>query len=510
LRHFTSSDLSTSAHNKPLSLYQQISSLDDVKYYKMKIRLTDFCKTLIIDCQHPGDLEYVNYITTSLPENWPVSVNSCLSFATGLTNTCFSIKNFNVNGIFTSLTAVPDVNLWTYYGACYLGQDPNPVTMTVYDTISVINAPPYDVYPPLIFVSPNGTAPLQSSDDFVTVAYGTSSTFCLGDDYDLRLGGTLSADARRRLFNFIAEMVGWRMWSNLVDGWILGSTFNKGFGRVAYALKNDTNNAYLLSSESTGGYPTWETEGIRFYDEPDNVGSILQNFSVTTTSGTITANWGDGQQDALASDQLAQHVYVCPQVTVGTGFWSGIDPCANPSAPTNLKGTRLEVPNWSARIEPPMSIVAIVKPYGSVVQGSCIFGQTSYGAGDYHFGFNGDNSPVNYNFNIYNGMDTAILGESFANAALSSYYALFQITDKQSSVVRRYLNNYTGTPNALVATQALTGIGFGYDLAGLNRPYDGEIAAAFVFNKEIDKEKFFEIYTNTIGQSLSLGFPSYP
>jgi len=447
-KYYTSNDLTASSYSKPLSLYQCITSIDDVKYYKMRIRLTDFCKTLIIDCQHPGDLEYTNYVNTSLPENWPVSVNSCLSFATGLKNTCFSVKNFNVNGIFTSLTAVPDVNLWTYYSACYLGQDPYPASLTVYDTISVVNAPPYNSYPPLINVTPTGTAPLQSSDDYVVVNYGVSSTYCLGDDYDLRLGGTLSDDAKRRLFNFIAEMVGWRMWGNLVDGWVLGSTFNKGTGRTAYALKDDTNNAYLLSSTTTSAFPMWTTNGIRFFDDP-----------------------------GVAS---------------------------------NAFGTRMSVPNWFTTVQSPMSILVITKLNKTTTNGSCVFGQTSYGGpAGYHFGFNSD--PGAGNFNVYSGVGSTINGSSYPGITLSGYYALYQIADKQNSVVRKRINNYTAPTNILLTNQALTGIAFGYDIRGnLNRPYDGEIAAAFVFKDVIDIDRFFRIYTNTIGQSLSLGFPSYP
>jgi hypothetical protein len=174
-KYFTSNNLSSSAYSKPLSLYQQVQTYEEAKYYKMRIRLTDFCKTLIVDCQHPEDSSYTNYINTSLPEDWPVSVCCCLSFATGLIDTCFAIKNFNVNGIFTSLSGVPPTTLWTYFGANYLGQVPNPATLSLYDTITIENAPPYNYIPPLILITPDGTAPLQSGDIYVTINYGTSS-----------------------------------------------------------------------------------------------------------------------------------------------------------------------------------------------------------------------------------------------------------------------------------------------------------------------------------------------
>jgi hypothetical protein len=65
--------------------------------------------------------------------------------------------------------------LWTYFGANYLGQVPNPATLSLYDTITIENAPPYNYIPPLILITPDGTAPLQSGDIYVTINYGTSS-----------------------------------------------------------------------------------------------------------------------------------------------------------------------------------------------------------------------------------------------------------------------------------------------------------------------------------------------
>ncbi len=173
---FTSENLSSSSFNVPLSLYQSVSSIDDIKYYTIRIRLTDFCKRIYIDCKHPDTNTYINYIERVLPENWPASVNCCLSFATGLIDTCFSVKNFNVNGIFTELTEEPVVFNYIYCGAFYLGQIPNPMTLTINDTITIQNAPPWDNYPPLILINQGGLAPLVNEDGYISIINtGTSA-----------------------------------------------------------------------------------------------------------------------------------------------------------------------------------------------------------------------------------------------------------------------------------------------------------------------------------------------
>jgi hypothetical protein len=49
----------------------------------------------------------------------------------------------------------------------------------------------------------------------------------------------------------------------------------------------------------------------------------LFNFSVTTTSGTILVNWGDGTSDTINSNVPVNHGFVKdPQGN--EGFWSGI------------------------------------------------------------------------------------------------------------------------------------------------------------------------------------------
>lgn len=157
--------------DKPFSFYQQITGADQPEFHQIRIRLTDFGQTIIVDRKASCDEEFVNYVNTSIEQIWAPSVNCCLSFASGLTSTYFALKNFNVNGIFTPVTAAPITNTWTYSGVYYLGQDPNPAVLTVRDTITIQNAPPWNNYPPLILITAEGSAPFQNTDGYINITY---------------------------------------------------------------------------------------------------------------------------------------------------------------------------------------------------------------------------------------------------------------------------------------------------------------------------------------------------
>ena len=53
----------------------------------------------------------------------------------------------------------------------------------------------------------------------------------------------------------------------------------------------------------------------------------LSNFSVTTTSGTILVNWGDGLSDTVSSGVPVNHSFSCPGAPAAPGFWNNIQPC---------------------------------------------------------------------------------------------------------------------------------------------------------------------------------------
>jgi hypothetical protein len=169
---YRSENLTSTAYSVPLSLYQQASSCDALNFYRVRVRLTDFCSRVIVDIRHPNTLNFVNYVDTPIPGNRPPSFNCCLGFSSGLESTFFKIKNFNVNGFFTTLSGNAGTDIFTYIGESYLGLVPTPAELTVYDTISAVNAPPFDTGPilstPLIIVS-EGTAPLEAGDEYVLI-----------------------------------------------------------------------------------------------------------------------------------------------------------------------------------------------------------------------------------------------------------------------------------------------------------------------------------------------------
>ena len=166
---YNSGDLTSVNYPKPISLYQQVTSFDDAQFYTVRVRLTDFCQTLYVDWKLPGDVSYTKYISATIPELWPGTVNCCLGFATGLSGATLAIKDFNVNGFFTTTSAASLVYTWTYTGASYLNQYPNPVTLSVLDTLYIQNAPPWNNYPSLINITHDGGAPLQNTDGYILI-----------------------------------------------------------------------------------------------------------------------------------------------------------------------------------------------------------------------------------------------------------------------------------------------------------------------------------------------------
>ena len=53
--------------------------------------------------------------------------------------------------------------------------------------------------------------------------------------------------------------------------------------------------------------------------------AILSNFSVTTTTGSITVNWGDFSSNNIASNSPITHQFHCPDDNSTTGFWTNIN-----------------------------------------------------------------------------------------------------------------------------------------------------------------------------------------
>jgi hypothetical protein len=120
------SNLNSVTFGKPFNLYQQIKS-DEVPIFKrVRVRLTDFGQRIVVDLKTVGDLNFTNYLnysftsynnailsstdttTTGTPLSgvlvqFTPSVQCGLGFSTGEdSTTIFKIRNFNINGVFTT------------------------------------------------------------------------------------------------------------------------------------------------------------------------------------------------------------------------------------------------------------------------------------------------------------------------------------------------------------------------------------------------------------------------
>ncbi len=67
---------------------------------------------------------------------------------------------------------------------------------------------------------------------------------------------------------------------------------------------------------------------IGLYAGSSPTGVVLTGFSVNTTSGNISVDWGDGTFDSLNSDTPVNHTFYCPDYSAPLStFWNNINPC---------------------------------------------------------------------------------------------------------------------------------------------------------------------------------------
>jgi hypothetical protein len=117
------SNLNNLSFSKNINLYQQLTAANQEPTFKrVRIRLTDFGRRIVVDMKDVGDLNFTNYLnynftsynnsvlsSTTLSSGvitWPSSVRCGLGFANGETgDTKFKIKGFNINGELTTSTS---------------------------------------------------------------------------------------------------------------------------------------------------------------------------------------------------------------------------------------------------------------------------------------------------------------------------------------------------------------------------------------------------------------------
>lgn len=61
---------------------------------------------------------------------------------------------------------------------------------------------------------------------------------------------------------------------------------------------------------------------------PTPTSIVLTGFSVTTTSGNISVDWGDGTSESINSGVLVNHTFFCQYFPAPLStFWNNITPC---------------------------------------------------------------------------------------------------------------------------------------------------------------------------------------
>jgi hypothetical protein len=181
------------------SLYQQISSMQDVHtvvYNRVRVRITEFGQRLVIDFKRPKDLEFTTFIDYTIPETtwWPDTVYGCIGFATGEYVTELKIRNFSINGVFSD-----DPRRWSYTLSGGLvdsnfilpdSSQSKTIFLNVGETIDLYTPPTIPITrllineelftlgsnepieriqpPPLLFLTP-GTAGIKSGDPYIII-----------------------------------------------------------------------------------------------------------------------------------------------------------------------------------------------------------------------------------------------------------------------------------------------------------------------------------------------------
>jgi hypothetical protein len=98
-----------------------------------------------------------------------------------------------------------------------------------------------------------------------------------------------------------------------ITNWVTSATINPNEIKYQYIVSNNSNSAQNVF--------------IGLYSSTPPNESQLTNFTVTTTSGNVFVQWGDGVSEFINSNTPTNHDYYCSTYSLLTGFWTNIDPC---------------------------------------------------------------------------------------------------------------------------------------------------------------------------------------
>lgn len=98
-----------------------------------------------------------------------------------------------------------------------------------------------------------------------------------------------------------------------ITNWISSNTVNPNEIKYQYVINKNSNS---IQNIFVGLYPI---------SPPIN--SQLIDFQITTSSGNIFVEWGDGTSEFINSDTATNHDYFCSNYSILSGFWNNIIPC---------------------------------------------------------------------------------------------------------------------------------------------------------------------------------------
>jgi hypothetical protein len=183
---YRTENLRSTIYNTPFSIYEQITTNQKPTFKRVRVRITDLGNRVLVDMKTAHDASFTNYVdyTFNYTKFWPTTVRCGLSFATGTTtNTKLKLKNFNVNGVFSSKEGKND-NTYVYLtdpntlqGSTFAYTNPSNPVFYAEDIMRVRNAnigsttnptltSPYIIVDP--FDGPQG-APYSPGDQYVGI-----------------------------------------------------------------------------------------------------------------------------------------------------------------------------------------------------------------------------------------------------------------------------------------------------------------------------------------------------
>lgn len=93
---------SLSSYDKSFSIYQQVTGANTPVYRRVRVRLADLGKRIIVQHKELSASDFNTYMDYYIGNLTPTALRPCLSYSSGLTAATFKVKNFNINGYFNN------------------------------------------------------------------------------------------------------------------------------------------------------------------------------------------------------------------------------------------------------------------------------------------------------------------------------------------------------------------------------------------------------------------------